>query len=149
MKNMSLPKFLLSMSLLALLSNCTPKPPDVPVCEHLASYLATDAATGHLILKPSPTCMKQVGEAECGHCTTIMTGTEFYVGEDKAHWFNAKPWSQLRAESVLVPAIESYAPIATYMINSCKKAGCSDQVDRFKVKIDAVNPTALGVQTEQ
>lgn len=95
--------------------------------------------TGHLLLSPSPTCKKEIGEVECGRCTYIVSGKVFFVGEAVKTHFNGKPWSQLRKESILVPAKESYAPLATYMINSCKALNCSDDVTRFKVKIDDVN----------
>jgi hypothetical protein len=132
-------KFLLSIILSLSLTNCTPKPPDVPVCEHLKQRLTTDPVTGHLILKASPVCMKEIGEVECGHCTYIVSGKEIYIGENEKFHLNKKPWSQLREESILMPAEESYAPVATYIINSCKKMNCSDDVTRFKVKLDSLN----------
>lgn len=144
-----------------LISACATVPPDVAVLENLKQRLATDPLNGHLILKPSPTCMKQIGEAECCHGTYIMSGREIYIGEDyfKATWmiddktkvpitlaikdgkspYVKKTCSQLIAESIHCPAEECYAPLSTYIINSCKKMNCSDQVDRFKVKIDSLN----------
>lgn len=80
--------------------------------------------------------MEMIGEFECGHGVYIMSGKEIYVGENKEHWFNGKPWSQLRRESIMLPAQESYAPLSTYIINSCAKANCNDQVDQFKVRFD-------------
>lgn len=67
-----------------------------------------------------------------------MSGKIIFVGEDEKNHFNGKPWSQLQSQSILVPAEESYAPLSTYIINSCKAANCSDDITRFKVKIDAV-----------
>jgi hypothetical protein len=128
-------KLSLSLSLL-LLSACVSVPPDVPVFEHLSQRLATDPLTGHMILRPSPVCAKEIGEPECGHGVFLMSGKQFFVGEEKVHWFNGKPWSQLKRESVIVPAEESYAPLATYIINSCAQAHCNDQVSRFKVRLD-------------
>lgn len=65
-----------------------------------------------------------------------MSGREVYVGEkDK---LNGKPWSQLKMESVLLPATESYAPLAAYIINACKKSGCSKDIEKFKVKLDSL-----------
>lgn len=127
-----------STVLFASLTSCTPKPPDVPVCKHLAQRLATDPVSGHLLLRPSPTCKREIGEVECGRCTFIVSGKTFFVGEAVKTHFNGKPWSQLRRESILVPAVESYAPITAYMINSCKSLNCSDDVTKFKVKIDEV-----------
>jgi hypothetical protein len=121
-----------------LASACSVTPPDVFVFESLEQYLATDPATGHLILKPSPACMAKINEPSCGHGIKIISGVEIYVGEAVAAQFNGKPWSQLKRESVYVPAVESYGPLVTYIINACKKMNCSDQVDRFKVKLDSL-----------
>lgn len=132
-------KWLLSILSFALLANCAPKPPDVPVCEKLTQRLAKDPETDHLILRPSPTCMKKIGEAECGHCTYIVSGKEIFVGEDKKYHLNGKPWSQITRESIVVPAVESYAPLAEYVINACKKMKCDKDVERFKLKVDSLN----------
>jgi len=129
------------MSLFALLLSCAPQPPDVPVCEALAQHLAQDLGSGHLVLKPSPACVAAINEPECGHCTYIVSGHQVYVGEAQASWLNGKPWSAIKAESVYVPSVESYAPLATYIINACKQMNCSDAVTKFKVKVDSVNPT--------
>lgn len=129
---------LLIISFASLLSSCTPKPPDVPVCEKLIQRLATDPKTQHLMLTASPTCMKQIKEPECGHCTYIVSGKEIYVGENPKTHLNGKPWSQIQKESILVPAQESYAPLASYLINSCEKMNCSKDIQRFKVKVDSL-----------
>jgi len=134
-------KFLLLTALSLSLISCATKPPDVFVFKHLSQRIATDPSTGHLLLKPSPTCMKEIKEVECGRGRSIVSGQIVFVGEDKKTWFNKKPWSQLRRESILVPAEESYAPIATYLINSCKQANCSDELTKFKVKVDSVVDT--------
>lgn len=131
-------KLVLLIILCGLLLSCTPKPPDVPVCEDLKEHIMVDPVTGHMFESASPTCQKEVGEATCGHCTYIVSGKEIYIGDSEAHRFNGKPWSQIRDESILVPAKESYAPIAAYMINSCKKLNCNDDVARFKVKVDTL-----------
>lgn len=139
-------KCLLSVILFSLqISACTPKPPDVPACEHMAQHLSTDPVTGHLILSASPTCMKELNEPECGHCVWIMSGKEAYIGENDGHWLNGKPWSKIRQQSVYLPAKESYAPLATYIINSCNKMGCSSDVDKFKIKLDSLNGIAGAV----
>lgn len=83
--------------------------------------------------------MKEIGEVECGHCTYIVSGKEIFVGENQKTFLNGKPWSQLKIESILVPAQESYAPLSSYIINSCKKMNCSDDVTRFKIKVDTLN----------
>lgn len=58
-------------------------------------------------------------------------------------WLNdKKPWSQVEAESILLPAEESGAPLETYIIDACKKMKCSDQVTPFKVKLDSLNGIA-------
>lgn len=130
-------KLFLTLFILAL-SACSPTPPDVPACEHMASHLSVEA-DGHMIWAPSPTCMKQISEPECGHCVWIVSGKEAFIGEQKGHWLNGKTWSKIRAQSAYLPAAESYAPLATYIINACKKMGCSDDVDKFKVKLDSLN----------
>jgi hypothetical protein len=83
--------------------------------------------------------MKQIQEAECLYGVSIVSGTEIYVGAEKAHWFNGKPWTQLNDESVQCPAEECYAPLAGYIIDSCKKMNCDSQVTGFKVKLDSLN----------
>lgn len=138
MKKLNLIKWPLLGLLCYSTLNCTPKPPDVYVFEHLGQHLSTDPVNGHLILTPSPTCMKMINEAECGHGVTIVTGKEIFIGEEQTHLFNGKQWSKIRQEAVYLPAAESYAPIAAYMINSCKKMGCNDDLTRFKVKIDSL-----------
>lgn len=85
--------------------------------------------------------MKAIGESDCGHGVYIVSKREVFVGEHPSHWFNKKPWSQLQRESIYLPAVESYAPLAKYIINSCDKMGCNSQVDRFKVVI----PTLSGI----
>lgn len=153
MNNWNLLKSLLLISLFVSLCSCTPKPPDVPACEKLSQRVVKDPKTDHLILKPSPTCMKQVGEPECGHCTFIVSGKEIYVGEKQKFFLNGKPWSQIDRESIRLPAVESYAPIASYMINACEKNGCSADIQRFKVKLDSLkeiddvlNPGLVGIE---
>jgi len=116
-------------------SACTPKIPDVPACENLSEHLVTELTTGHLILVPSPACMKAIGERTCGHCVYIISGREVFVGEQEAHHLNKKPWSKLKNESVYLPAEEAYAPLATYIINACKKMGCNKDVERFRVRL--------------
>jgi hypothetical protein len=98
--------------------------------------MGTNPINGHVELRPSPACMEAIGEFECGHGVMIISQKEFYVGENPKTYYNKKPWSQLKRESVYVPAVESYAPIANYMINACKKMDCLDQVDRFRVRLD-------------
>lgn len=139
MQKLSETKSTLLILLSLSLSACSIRPPDVPVCEYLERYLAKDPVSGHVILKPSPACMAKINEPECGHCTYIVSGKEVYVGEAKETFLNGKPWSQLKAESVYVPAVESYGPLVTYIINSCKKMNCSDDVTRFKVKLDSLS----------
>jgi hypothetical protein len=125
-------KFKLSIILSVLTGSCSTYPPDVPVCEHLGRFIEKDSS-GHDILKPSPACMKAIEEPECGHCTYIVSGKEIYVGEYKK--FNKKTWSQIKSEAIVLPAEESYAPIAAYMINACKKMNCSKDINRFKVQL--------------
>lgn len=135
-------KLLLSLISCAFLTNCAVKPPNIYVYENLQQRLSTDPITGHLMLTPSPTCMKQIGEAECGHGVSIVSGKEIFVGEDPKNQPGGKPWSQLKAESVYVPAVESYAPLATYIINSCKKNNCDSTVTGFKINLDKVVATS-------
>ncbi len=169
-------RFWLSAILLCSATSCS-QPPDAPACEHLSQRISNDPVTGHIVLTPSPTCMLMLGEAECGHCTWIISGQERFLGE--AHkqiplralvdtgkkdvngkplldwavqvdgkgatvmvssWLNdLKPWSQVRRESIYLPAEESYAPLSTYIINQCKKSNCNEQVNAFKVKLDSLN----------
>jgi hypothetical protein len=80
--------------------------------------------------------MEKIGEFECGHGVYILSGKEVWVGENPKHFFNKKSWSQLKRESMIVPAIESGAPILTYIINTCAQNHCNDAVDRYKIQLD-------------
>lgn len=113
---------LISLSL-CLLSCCTPNIPNVYVFQELDPFTSIDPTTGDTILNPSPACEAAIQEPLCGHGTAIISGSEIYVGE--THLYEGKKWSELKAESILVPAIESYAPLEIFMINSCKKTKCS------------------------
>lgn len=129
------------------LTNCATQPPDVPVFEPYTQRIAHDPVTDHMILLPSPLCMKNIQEFECGHGVFIISGNEVWVGEDPKHWYKGKSWSQLKAQSIYLPAVESAAPLWTYIINACAKAQCNDQVDRYRVQLDqlkGVGP-ALGI----
>lgn len=130
--------FLLSL----LLTSCATPPPNIFVFEDLAEHVYQDPNTHDTMLAPSPDCLDKINEFQCGHGVSIMTGDEIFVGEDPAHWWSGKPWSQLKQESVYLPAVESYAPLSTYVINSCKKNSCSNEVDRFKIRLgplDTIN----------
>lgn len=108
------------------------------VFENFQQHIGTDPVTGHVLLIADPVCMKEIGEAECGHGVYIMTSRQIFVGEKEPHLFGKKPWSQVKRESIYLPAEESYAPLASFIINTCKKNSCSDQVTRFKVKLDSL-----------
>lgn len=126
--------------LIELLASCASKPPDIAVFENLQQHLGTDPVTQHLILKPSPACMlMKVPEPECGHGVYVMSGKEFFVGEDKQNLWKGKKWSAIKAESIYMPAVESYAPMTTYIINECKQNNCDNQVDAFKIKLNSLN----------
>jgi len=89
-------------------------PPDVPVCEPLNQRISTDKTNGYVIWSPSPTCMKQIDEPECGHCVYTVSGKEIFVGEKSGHHLLGKPWSRVKIESVIIPA-ESFADINAYI----------------------------------
>lgn len=110
--------------------------PDVFVFENLVPHRGTNPTTGHIELRPDPACVKAIQEIECGHGVSMVTKREVFVGEGPATFFNKKPWSQLKRESIYVPAQESFAPIENYIINTCKQNNCNDQVTKFKVKLD-------------
>lgn len=117
-------------------------PPDIFVFERLDQHLAVDPISGHEILTPSPACMAQIQEFSCGHGVAIMSGTEIYVGDLPAHQWKGKTWTSLKDESVHFPAVESYAPLATYLINSCKRFNCNASLDAFRVKLNSLNGIA-------
>lgn len=131
--------------LCCLISACAHKPPDVFVFEPLTQRVYEDETTHHTMVMPSPTCMdgdetkglKGIGEPECGHGMSIMKGREILVGERPENYFNGKPWSQIQRESILVPAVESFAPIQAHMINTCQQMKCDPELEKFKVKIDS------------
>ncbi len=128
------------------ISACIPKPPDIFVFENLAQHLATDPVTTHLVLTPSPTCMKQIGEMECGHGVAIVSGKEVYIGDGPTHLFSGKSWTQVKLESIYLPAVESFGPLSEYIINACKKMNCNKQVDAFKVKTDSLKDVNAAIK---
>lgn len=133
-------KLLNSILWCGLLASCTlvPKPPDVFAFKSLEPMMIIDEQTQHILLEPSPACMKAIEEVRCGYGVSIITGKEIFVGENPETFFNGKSWSQLKDESVYLPAVESYSPLATYVINSCKKMECAGEVTRFKIKFDGL-----------
>lgn len=135
---LKLPKCTLFIILLWSLTSCATKPPDIFVFEKLEQHLSLDAQTGHLILKPSPACMTAINEPECGHGVSIVTGRQIFIGEIAPNIFNGQKWSELQEVSVILPAKESYAPLATYIINSCKQANCNTAIDAFRIKLDSL-----------
>lgn len=127
------------------LNACTIKPPDVYVFEPLDQHQYVDPGTDHIFLEPSPTCVAKINEPACGHGVSIMSGQDLYVGEKTL--YKGKKWSELRAEAVLLPAVESYAPLEAYIINACKKMNCDKQVDSFKVKLDELNGVSAATKS--
>lgn len=123
---------------LFVLANCAHKPPDVFAFKSLEQYLVIDPVTGNLFLEPSPACMEAIKEAECGYGVSIVTGQQVYVGEKTL--FNKKTWSDLKSQSVYLPAQESYAPLSTYIINACRKANCDSEVNRFIIRFGSQGP---------
>lgn len=146
MRKLNKPRSLLFVLSLLLLSSCTPTPPDIPVCESLDPWKFQDPVTHHLMMHPSPACIAEVDASSCGHCVYIMSGKEIFVGEKDPHLLNGKPWSVLRDQSVLLPAVESYAPLASYAIDACRKMNCSSSVDAFKVKLNSLNGVADAIK---
>lgn len=131
--------FLIFAILLCSLISCATTPPDVYVFRGLDERITVDPVSGHTLWSPDPLCMQNIQEASCAYGVSIVTGKEIWVGELPAHLYNKKPWSQLRGESVYLPAEESYAPLSAFLINTCKQDGCNDTIDRFKVKLDSLN----------
>jgi hypothetical protein len=121
------------------INGCATAPPDVFVFERLSERLYVDPVTKDEMYAPSPTCMAQIAETSCGHGVSVISGKEIFIGNGPTHLFDKKTWDQIQMESILLPAVESYAPLATYMINACKKMNCSSQVDQFKIKLDSLN----------
>jgi hypothetical protein len=120
-----------------LTSCATLTPPDVFVFKNLEPSLVIDESNNHVYLTPSAACMEAIQEAACGYGVSIVTGKKHFVGEHEKTWFNKKPWSQLKAESIYVPSEESYAPMSAYMINACKKMNCNSEITKFRVKFDS------------
>lgn len=71
-----------------------------------------------------------------------MSGKEIFVGELPEHLYSGKKASELMNESVFLPAKESYAPLATALINFCKKTNCNSDVTKFKVRLNTLQPVA-------
>jgi hypothetical protein len=131
-------KWLLLVISLNLLTNCAVQPPNVPLFIELGQHIVKDPITGDILLKPSPTCYEKIHELECLYGIYTMDGKEVFVGNNPINYFNGKSADQIKEESLLAPSIETYAPIATYIINSCKALNCSSDVTKFKVKIDSL-----------
>lgn len=113
--------------------SCAIRPPDAMAFHELNAELDYDPITDHLLKKPSPACEKAIQEPSCGYGVSMLTGQTVFVGNSKGHEWNGKTWDQIKAQSVLLPAQESFAPIADYIVNSCEKMHCNEEVDRFRV----------------
>ena len=132
-------KWLLLVVLSNLLTSCAVQPPDVVILTELNEHIGIDPITGHTILRPSPTCFEKIQELNCLYGVYTMSGKEVFIGNNPVNYFNGKSATQIKEESILMPAVESYSPMVTYIINSCKALNCNSDVTKFKVKIDSLN----------
>lgn len=144
-------KLIISLSsLLILLSSCT-KPPDVPACRPLTQRtIEYRDEFGIPVRKsyPNPTCVKMIGEPQCGYCIWTISSRVQYVGEAKKWHLYGKPWSRVMTEMVLMPS-EGYARMKAYIIRNCKKHNdCNKNIDSWRVKLDALDslPAAVSVK---
>ena len=117
----------------ALLGSGCIELPDVPACRDIPSRVVN--REGRVFVEASPLCWEHTQELSCGHCVYIKSGREVFVGESEKTRLFGKKWSELRDQSVLLPAAESYAPLSVYLINSCKRLKCDGSVEKFLVKI--------------
>lgn len=117
----------------SLMPSCATVPPDAPAFHELEERIEYDPITNHVFKRPSPECEKAIQEPSCGYGVYMISGKEVFIGNAKGHDLNGKTWDQIKAESVLLPAQESFAPLADYVINSCEQTHCNEQIDRFRV----------------
>ncbi len=97
------------------------------------------------VQRPNPICLKEITEYSCGYCVWSVEDKQQYVGEAKNTWLYGKPWHQILAESVKVPA-ESYAAIKASFIKMCKESNsCSKDITHWRVKLDAIDSIGNGL----
>ena len=115
------------------------KPPDVWVCRDLTEKVViTEDAFGveEMNLRGNPVCLSEIKENRCGYCVRSISGTHTYVGEDSTHQLEGKKWSEMRIDSVMLPA-DSYAALKEFIINSCKKSNqCAEGIAKWRTNLE-------------
>lgn len=135
------PTALLLILSVLLLSGCTP-PPDFAVCRPLVLKTETKVVEGIgtvTLERPNPKCMKEIGEPSCGFCVWTISNRSQFVGDKKSAWLLGQPWSQVKAQSVLVP-VKEYAKVKSFVVNICKKTEeCNKDISRWRLKLDSLD----------
>lgn len=119
---------------------------DVPICRVLHTKTETKDVPniGKVsIQRPNPKCMKEIGEPFCGYCVWTVSDKFQYVGNEWNHLLQLgkkkKTINTVIEEAGIIPA-ESTAAIKASVIIICKNTGaCSQEVDRWRVKLDSLD----------
>jgi hypothetical protein len=126
---------------------------DVPICRALHERPQTKEVKDIgpvTLMRPNPTCMKEVGEAKCGYCVWTVSDKSQFVGDA---WNKLLPirgkkkkWSTIVSEGGIIPA-ESQASLKEFGINVCKATqACGQEIDRWRIKWDAADSIAEGLK---
>lgn len=129
------------VSFLTILTSCT-SPPDGPGCRSLTPKVTIakdDFGIPVTTVTSNPVCQKQIGEPACGYCVWSISEKEQYIGEQKEHWLDGQPWSQILAESITLP-VKTYVAVKTYIIDNCKNnSDCNKNISKWRIKLDALD----------
>lgn len=139
--------------------------PDVPICRPLDERIQTkkDPNSGQMITlkRPNPVCrdgvkdkngkvtLAGIGEPRCGYCVWTYSDREALVGDGWNHLLEVKSskdgrirkkkWTTVLEEGLILPA-ESQAWSKAFTINICNMSTmCSGEVDRWRLKFDALD----------
>lgn len=123
-----------SIFLYALLVSACVTSPNIPIFRELGPvYTQTEH---YITLKPNPVCMKEINETQCGRYTYTVTGESGLVGDDAAHHFNGKSWSEIKRSSLLL-SVDSYPKVKDFISLLCKKnKECRDSMIEATVKVN-------------
>lgn len=152
-------QFLILSFLSLVLSSCAFLPPiktdvaDVPICRALHERPQTKDVKdiGKVtVMRPNPTCMKEIGEAKCGYCFWTVSDKYQFVGDEWNHLLpvrgKKKKWSTIVEEGGIIPA-ESQASLKEFGINVCKATqACNGEIDRWRIKLDAADSIVDGLK---
>lgn len=127
--------------------------PDEPICRSLLQKETKKVIDGqeHVLKRPNPLCMREIGEPYCGYCVWTVSEKTQYVGNAwnrllKVNTGKKKTWDMLLAEGLVTPA-ETLASTKRFAVNVCKISPvCGENISRWRVKFDALDSVSAGLK---